>query len=58
MVRDCLCGDIITKIDNVTLNKVSDLRKYIYSKEVGDEVVLTVNRGGRVYEINFNLGRK
>lgn len=58
MVRDCLYGDIITKIDNVTLNKVSDLRKYIYSKEIGDEVIFTVNRRGRVYEINFNLGRK
>ena len=27
-----LKGDIITKIDNVSLNKMSDLRKYIYSK--------------------------
>ena len=25
-------GDIITKIDNTELNKMSDLRRYIYSK--------------------------
>ena len=34
MEKECLPGDIITKIDNVELNKMSDLRKYIYSKNV------------------------
>ena len=58
MARDYLYGDIITKIDNVTLNKVSDLRKYIYTKEIGDEVVLTVNRKDRLFQITLNLGKK
>lgn len=58
MEKACLCGDIITKIDNVTLNKVSDLRKYIYTKEIGEEVIFTVNRRGRVFEVKLNLGTK
>lgn len=56
--KGLLVGDIITKIDNVTLNKVSDLRKYIYTKEIGDEVMLTVNRRGRTFEISLKLENK
>lgn len=56
--KGLLVGDIITKIDNVTLNKVTDLRKYIYTKEIGDEVVLTVNRKGKTFDIKLNLGEK
>lgn len=36
--------DIIIKIDNITLEKMSDLRKYIYTKNVGDEVILRIQR--------------
>ena len=35
-------GDIITKIDNIELNTMNDLRKYIYSKKPGDEVILDI----------------
>ena len=58
MEKACLYGDIITSIDGVSLNKVSDLRKYIYTKEIGEEVILTVNRRGRVFEVKLNLGTK
>lgn len=51
-------GDIITKIDNITINKMSELRRYIYTKEIGDEVELSVLRNKREYNIKIKLGRK
>lgn len=56
--KGLLEGDIITKIDNVSLYKMSDLRKYIYTKEIGDEVTLTVSRSGREIHIKVNLKSK
>ena len=51
-------GDIITKIDNIETNKMSELRKYIYTKRVGEEVSLTVLRNNREYNIQVILGKK
>lgn len=51
-------GDIITKIDNVTLNKMSQLRKYIYTKKPGDEVTLLVQRKGIIAPVKITLGSK
>ncbi len=51
-------GDIITKIDNIEINKMSELRKYIYTKKVGEEVSLTVLRNNREYNIQVILGKK
>ena len=56
--KGLLVGDVITKIDNITVNKMNDLRKYIYTKEVGDEVTLTVDRKEKEFEVKINLGRK
>lgn len=50
-------GDIITKIDNTELNKMSDLRRYIYSKKPGDKVTLTVYRKNREYQLDIILGK-
>ncbi len=51
-------GDIITKIDNIELNKMNELRQYIYTKEVGDEVTLSVERNKTKFEIKIVLGEK
>ena len=51
-------GDIITKIDETTVNKMSELRTYIYTKSIGDEVKLTILRNNREKTINIRLGRK
>lgn len=51
-------GDIITKIDEITVNKMSELRNYIYTKNVGDEVTLTINRNKKEYNIKIRLGKK
>ena len=49
-------GDIITKIDDRELNKMSDLRSYIYSKKPGENVNLTVHRKNREYTLEVTLG--
>lgn len=51
-------GDIITKIDNEEINKMSDLRKNIYRKNPNDTVVLTIIRNGRENSISIELGRR
>lgn len=51
-------GDIITKIDDVELNKMNDLRKYIYTKKIGDKVILMVQRDGKNFGIELELGKK
>ena len=49
-------GDIITKIDNLELTKMCDLRSYIYSKSPGDEVNLSVYRNKKEIQIRVKLG--
>ena len=49
-------GDIITKIDDVELNTMNDLRKYIYTKKPKDEVTLSITRGKIQKEIKITLG--
>lgn len=49
-------GDIITQIDGEKLNTMNDLREYIYTKKINDEVVLKINRGKIKKEIKVKLG--
>ncbi len=51
-------GDIILKIDGNNLNKMSELRKYIYTKSPGDEVTLLVQRNGIKSPVKIRLGKK
>lgn len=51
-------GDIITKIDGITLNKMSELREYIYTKAPGDTVTLQVQRRGIISPVKITLGKK
>ncbi len=51
-------GDIITKIDGENLNKMSELRKYIYTKKPNDEVTLLVQRKGIISPVKITLGKK
>ena len=51
-------GDIITSIDNIELNTMNDLRKYIYTKKPNDTVVLQMKRGKIEKQINIILGKK
>ena len=51
-------GDVITKIDDVGLEKMCDLRKYIYSKKVGDVVRVSLIRNNRERSVDIMLVRK
>lgn len=51
-------GDIITKIDDLSINKMSELRNYIYTKAPGDKVVLTINRNNKEYNLEIILGKR
>lgn len=51
-------GDVITKIDELELNKMCDLRSYIYTKRPGDEVTLTILRNNKEQQIKVTLGKK
>lgn len=51
-------NDIITKIDNISLNKMTELRSYIYTKKPGDEVTLQVVRKGITAPVKIELGKK
>ncbi len=48
-------GDIITQIDNREINKMTELREYIYSKDVGDTVMLKIRRGQEELDIGVKL---
>lgn len=49
--------DIITKIDDVELKTMNDLREYIYTKKLNDEVTLKINRGKIKRDIVVKLGK-
>lgn len=51
-------GDVITKIDNITISKMSELRNYIYTKKIGDEVSLTILRNKKEKVVKIKLGKK
>lgn len=51
-------GDIISKIDGHIINKMSELREYIYRKNVGDEINLEVLRNKKEYNVKVKLGKR
>lgn len=51
-------GDIITKIDGLKLERMSELREYIYRKVPGDIVILTIKRNNKEYTLKVRLGEK
>lgn len=51
-------GDMITKIDELELNKMMDLRCYIYTKKPNDEVTLNIIRNGKEQKVKVTLGKK
>ena len=51
-------GNIIKKIDKISVNKMTDLRKYIYTKSPGDIVTLDVDSGNKSFTISIKLGYK
>ncbi len=52
-----ISGDIIEKIDGVELTTMNALKEYIYQKNIGDTVILTIKRNNRNFEITATLGK-
>lgn len=48
-------SDIITKIDDRAMNKMSDLQEYLYSKNPNDTINITINRKGKEKNISIQL---
>jgi len=51
-------GDIITRIDNTSVNKMCELQAYIFSKNPGDEITLTVIRSNKEKQVKVILEEK
>ena len=51
-------GDIIMQIDSQTINKMSELREYIYTKKPNDKVMLTILRNNKQMQIEITLVKK
>lgn len=51
-------NDIVTKIDNKLINKMTELRSYIYSKKPGEEITLQVVRRGITMPVKIVLTKK
>lgn len=50
--------DVILSIDDQKLERMCELRRYIYTKKPKDEVTLRVLRNNREIEVKVNLGRR
>ena len=51
-------GDIIIKIDNTNVNKMCELQEYVFGKNAGDEVLLTIIRNNKEKQIKIILQEK
>ncbi len=51
-------GDIIVKIDDVNLTRMTELREYIYTKNPGDVVNLRVKRSKKEFIVQVKLNKK
>jgi len=52
-------GDIILKIDDVVVRKISDILVYLQrEKSIGDELIMTINRDGMLIEKVLILGER
>ena len=56
--KDIYRGDIILEIDDIKINKMNELKKYIYSKKPNDIVNLKIRHQNEEFEIEVNLGYK
>lgn len=51
-------GDIIISVDGIFINKVTDMREYIYYKAPGDVISVIINRDNEILNVKLQLGYK
>lgn len=56
--QDVQEGDILEKIDDMQITTMNKLKEYIYAKNVGDTVTLSIKRQNKTFEIQVTLGKK
>ena len=56
--KEVQIGDIITHIDGKEINKMNDLKSYIYTKKPEENIELTIERNRIVYKTRVKLGYK
>lgn len=49
--------DIITEIDGIKIEKMQDLREYMYTKKVGENINLKLKRKNKTLDITVQLGK-
>lgn len=50
-----MVGDIIEKIDGQEVNRMNELRKILFTKKVGETVLLNIKRNGQMLEIEAKI---
>ena len=53
-----LVGDVITQIDNLEINKMTQLKSYIYTKQPNDTVNLKILRKNKPLNLQIKLGTR
>lgn len=53
-----LAGDIIKQVDNISIQKFSELTGYLHSKRPGDVVKVTIDRNGKSITKNVTLKKQ
>ena len=48
-------GDIIEELDGNKIAEPSEISTHIHKKQVGDEIIMTINRNGRIVQISLQL---
>lgn len=51
-------GDIILKIDDKSINRMNDIKEYIYTKNPGDTIKIEYRRGNNTNTVNLTLGKR
>ena len=57
MDMNIISNDVITQIDDTKINKMNDLKKYIYSKSPNDMVTLHIKRANKDFFISKQANR-
>lgn len=51
-------GDIILKIDDKSINRMNDIKEYIYTKNPGDTIKIEYRRGNNTNTVNLTLEKR
>jgi hypothetical protein len=53
-----LDGDVILKANDTTIKGLPEYRRYIMDRQIGDNLILTIFREGKLKEVNITIGSR